>query len=120
MADQAIADNELKNCTEDSSVPPVFTVESIDNSSAQENGTFIIKGELDGQADLNKKITFPSTYPEGVSLVCSFNGEGFICMPDQEVNGSMIMEQTIMSEGAEELFILGSFVKKVWTAKMVY
>ena len=117
MADQAIADNELKNCTEDSSVPPVFTVESIDNSSAQENGTFIIKGELDGQADLNKKITFPLTYPEGVSLVCSFNGEGFICMPDQEVNGSVIMEQTIMSEGAEELFILGSFVKKGMNCK---
>ena len=109
ITDTAIEDNELKNCTEDSSVPPVFTFESIDNSSAQTEGIFIINGTFDKEPNVEDKLEFPLTYPEGVTLKCTVIEGGLECKPDAEVDDTIVMEQTIMSKGADELFILGSF-----------
>ena len=110
ITDTAIEDNELKNCTEDSSVPPVFTFESIDNSSAQTEGIFIINGTFDKEPNVEDKLEFPLTYPEGVTLKCTVIEGGLECKPDAEVDDTIVMEQTIMSKGADELFILGSVV----------
>ena len=110
ITDTAIEDNELKNCTEDSSVPPVFTFKYIDNSSAQTEGTFIINGTFDKEPNVEDKLEFPLTYPEGVTLKCTVIEGGLECKPDAEVNDTIVMEQTIMSKGADELFILGSVV----------
>ena len=110
ITDTAIEDNELKNCTEDSSVPPVFTFESIDNSSAQTEGIFIINGTFDKEPNVEDKLEFPLTYPEGVTLKCTVIEGGLECKPDAEVDDTIVMEQTIMSKGADELFILSSVV----------
>ena len=110
ITDLAIADNELKDCSKDSSVPPVFTVESIDNSTAETEGIFIIKGTFDKEPNVADKLEFPLTYPEGITLLCTVKEGGLECKPDAKVNDTIVMEQTIMSKGADELFILGSFV----------
>ena len=109
ITDLAIADNELKDCAKDSSVPPVFTVESIDNSTAETEGIFIINGTFDKEPNVADKLEFPLTYPEGVTLQCTVIEGGLECKPDAKVNDTIVMEQTIMSKGADELFILGSF-----------
>ena len=109
ITDLAIADNELKDCAKDSSVPPVFTVESIDNSTAETEGIFIINGTFDKEPNVADKLEFPLTYPEGVTLQCTVEEGKLKCKPDAKVNDTIVMEQTIMSKGADELFILGSF-----------
>ena len=110
ITDLAIADNELKDCAKDSSVPPVFTVESIDNSTAETEGIFIINGTFDKEPNVADKLEFPLTYPEGVTLQCTVEEGKLKCKPDAKVNDTIVMEQTIMSKGADELFILGSVV----------
>ena len=107
LTDEAIAKNELKNCTENSRVPPVFVFDTIDLQKCQVDGKFSIKGSLTEVSTIaSNKFTIPLTYPEGTSITCIFEEDNLQCKADGDLKNSLIIEQAIISSGGEELFIL--------------
>ena len=68
---------------------------------------FKIKGKLsEGKTIASNKFTIPLTYPEGTSITCTFEGEDIECMADKELTDSIVIEQAIITDKAEEIFIL--------------
>jgi len=110
LTDQAISNNEVKDCSKDSSVPPTFGEIEVDPSNCKAQGKFLIKGTLSEEKSIAAKFTLPLTYPEGTSLTCTYNTDGIECLVDKSIeNQTIIVEQTIISNGPEELFILSNF-----------
>ena len=106
LTDEAIKNGEVKNCTKDSSVPPTFSFKEINSTQCSTNGKFTIKGSVSNNKKIAaNKFTIPLTYPEGTSMTCNFIDGNLECIADKELE-EIIMEQTIVSEGAEEIFIL--------------
>ena len=107
LTDEAISNNEIKNYTADSSVPPSFVFDTIDLQNCENDGKFAIKGSLSGVSTIaSNKFTIPLTYPEGTSITCTFEGENLQCIGDKELSGTMILEQAIVADKTEELFTL--------------
>ena len=46
------------------------------------------------------------TYPEGTLLTCSFEGEDIQCISDKDLQDSIVIEQVIVTDRTEELFII--------------
>ena len=110
LTDQAISNNEVKDCSKDSSVPPTFGEIEVDPANCKAQGKFLIKGTLSEEKSIAAKFTLPLTYPEGTSLTCTYNTDGIECLVDKSIeNQTIIVEQTIISNGPEELFILSNF-----------
>ena len=110
LTDEAITNGELKNSSS-SDVPPSFTFESMDLLECSKDGKFLIKGSLSKKKSIPDKFTIPLTYPEGAVMTCSFKDNDIQCIADQELNDSVIIEQTIIADGAEELFILKKVIQ---------
>jgi len=108
LTDQAIQNKEVKDCSKDASVPPTFNFDSIEQSTCSRDGKFTIKGSLSEEKSIAAKFTLPLTYPEGTSLTCTYEEESIQCLADKELEGNMIIEQTVITNGAEELFILSN------------
>ena len=107
LTDDAIKNGEVKNCTKGDSVPPTFSFDEFNIANCSIDGKFIIKGNVSSNKTIvANKFTIPLTYPEGISITCNFVNGNIECIADKELNESIILEQTIVSEGAEELFIL--------------
>ena len=107
LTDEAIINNQIKNCSEDSSVPPSFVFETIDQSTCQDDGKFTIKGKIaGGKAIASNKFTVPLTYPEGTTITCSFEGENIECTADKELQDTIVIEQALITDGIEEIFML--------------
>ena len=109
LTQQAIENGELKDCSSDPSVPPTFKVDSLDN--CDDTGNFLIKGALSETKSIAAKFTMPLTFPEGTSLTCTYETDGIKCLADKELSGTVVMEQKIIANGPEELFLLTSFNK---------
>ena len=109
LTQQAIENGELKDCSSDPSVPPTFKVDSLDN--CDDTGNFLIKGALSETKSIAAKFTMPLTFPEGTSLTCTYETDGIKCLADKELKGTVVMEQKIIANGPEELFLLTSFNK---------
>ena len=105
LTEEAIKNNQIKNCSEDASIPPTFYFDSIEKDNCAQNGQFLIKGSLSEEKAIAAKFTIPLTYPEGTSISCTYETEGILCVGDENINGTIITEQTIISNGADELFI---------------
>ena len=108
LTDEAIQNKEVKDCSKDASVPPKFNFGSIEQSTCSNDGKFTIKGELSETKSIAAKFNLPLTYPEGTSLTCTYEEGSIQCLADKELEGSMIIEQTIITNGAEELFVLSN------------
>ena len=50
------------------------------------------------------------TYPEGISISCSFEGNGIQCLIDKEIDDEIVIEQTMITYGNEELFNFNSII----------
>ena len=90
-------------------VLPTFYFESVDQALCLKDGKFKIKGKLIPEKTIAAKLTFPLAYPERLSLTCNSGSGGLLCLGDKEINDTIIMEQKIIYERAEELFILSNF-----------
>jgi len=108
LTDQAIKNGEIKNCTADASVPPTFVNPTIEQANCLTDGKFIIKGSLSEEKSIAAKFTIPLTYPEGTSITCTYEEESINCIADNTLEGTIVIEQTIITSGAEELFILSN------------
>ena len=113
LTDDAIAAGLIKNCTADPSVPPIFYAEKV--GECDESGKFTIEGSLSEDKTITSTFTLSLTYPQGTLLTCSFVDKKIQCIADNEIKGTIIMEQTIVTSGAEELFILTNFTSENMT-----
>ena len=111
LTDDEIAAGLIKNCTADSSVPPIFEVEKV--GECDKTGKFSIEGKLSEDKTITSTFTLSLTYPQGILLTCSFVEKNIQCIADNEISEEVIMEQTIVTNGAEELFILSNFTEKM-------
>ena len=106
LTQESIDNKELKDCSKDSSVPPTFVFDSVDSSTCSTDGKFIIKGSLSEDKSIVAKFTIPLTYPEGTSIKCSYENNNMECIADKTLKEAFIIEQAIISDGPEELFII--------------
>ena len=106
LTEESIKNNEIKDCSKDTSVPPTFVLDYVNQSNCENDGKFFIQGKLSENKTIATKFTIPLTYPEGVSITCSYDGEIMECMADRELKDGFVIEQAIITDGPEELFII--------------
>ena len=106
LTEESIKNNEIKDCSKDTSVPPTFVLDYVNQSNCKNDGKFFIQGKLSENKTIATKFTIPLTYPEGVSITCSYDGEIMECMADRELKDGFVIEQAIITDGPEELFII--------------
>ncbi len=113
LTDDAIANGEVKDYSkpEQAEIPPSFTFDSMDEQECSKDGKFLIKGTLSEGKKINGQFSIPLTYPEGITLTCSFEDQDIQCIADKELDDSVIIEQMVISEGGEELFILQKVIQ---------
>ena len=113
LTDDAIANGEVKDYSkpEQAEIPPSFTFDSMDEQECSKDGKFLIKGTLSEEKKINGQFSIPLTYPEGITLTCSFEDQDIQCSADKELDDSVIIEQMVISEGGEELFILQKVIQ---------
>ena len=113
LTDDAIANGEVKDYSkpEQAEIPPSFTFDSMDEQECSKDGKFLIKGTLSEEKKINGQFSIPLTYPEGITLTCSFEDQDIQCIADKELDDSVIIEQMVISEGGEELFILQKVIQ---------
>ena len=104
---QAIENKEVMDA-EEVEVPPTFVMESEDHSECSSSGRIVIKGSLSEHKSIITKFTIPLTYPEGVSITCSFDTDTLDCKLDRELMEPLLIEQIVIKDGIKELFILQS------------
>ena len=118
LTDEAIKNGEVKNCTEGGSVLPTFSFKEIDATNCTIDGKFVIKGSISGDKEIvANKFTIPLTYPEGTSITCNFVDKNIECIADKELKESIILEQTIISEGPEEICIIRNISSDIMNCK---
>lgn len=105
LTDEAIKNGEIKDA-KDSPIPPTFEFEIIDNKTCNVDGKFSIKGKLDKETTIPNKFTLPLTFPPNVVITCTFGKDGILCIADEQLNNELMIEQQIVTDGADELFIL--------------
>ena len=115
LTDDAIANGEVKDYSkpEQAEIPPSFTFDSMDEQECSKDGKFLIKGTLSEGKKINGQFSIPLTYPEGITLTCSFEDQDIQCIADKELDDSVIIEQMVISEGGEELFILQKVIQDI-------
>ena len=113
LTDDAIANGEVKDYSkpEQAEIPPSFTFDSMAEQECSKDGKFLIKGTLSEEKKINGQFSIPLTYPEGITLTCSFEDQDIQCIADKELDDSVIIEQMVISEGGEELFILQKVIQ---------
>ena len=107
LTDQAISNGEVKD-SEKVEPPPTFIIKDMEHGDCSSSGSLTFKGELSEEKSIITKFTIPLTYPEGISITCSLENNQLICKLDRDLEDSMLIEQTIIKDGADELFILQS------------
>ena len=113
LTDDSIANGEVKDYSkpEQAEIPPSFTFDSMGEQECSKDGKFLIKGTLSEEKKINGQFSIPLTYPEGITLTCSFEDQDIQCIADKELDDSVIIEQMVISEGGEELFILQKVIQ---------
>ena len=104
---QAIENNEVVDA-EEAIIPPTFVMVSEDHSECSSSGRIVIKGTLSEDKSIVTKFTIPLTYPEGISITCSFDTDTLDCKLDRDLMEPLLIEQIIIKDGTKELFILQS------------
>ena len=105
LTDEAIKNGDLKDA-KDSVVPPSFEFKKLDTQKCSKDGKFLLTGKLDKETTIANKFTIPLTYPPNVVITCTFGTDGIQCIADEKLDSSVMIEQQVIKEGADELFIL--------------
>ena len=116
LTEKAITNKELLDYADEKNknkIPITFTFTKIDQSSCSRDGSFIIEGTSSEDIQGLSTFNLPLTLPEGVSLNCLLldgkkDNSKIKCQVDREINGQIIVEQTIIKDGPEEILNIGS------------
>ena len=108
LTDEAIKKEEITDVSK-VEVPPTFVLTSINQDTCSQDGKFTIIGKFSKSSSIVTKFTIPLTYPEGKTITCNANEENLECITDRDIDDeNIIIEQTVVKNGDEELFILAS------------
>ena len=105
LADEAITNGELSDA-KDTKVPISFEFESLETQTCNKDGKFLLKGKFEKDINILNKFSIPLTFPPEAKMTCSLEADGIQCIADEQLEGSVMIEQQIITDGAEELFIL--------------
>ena len=105
LADEAITNGELSDAKE-TKVPISFEFESLETQTCNKDGKFLLKGKFEKDINILNKFSIPLTFPPEAKMTCSLEADGIQCIADEQLEGSVMIEQQIITDGAEELFIL--------------
>ena len=116
LTEKAVTNKELLDYADEKNknkIPITFTFTKIDQSSCSEDGSFIIEGTSSEDIQGLSTFSLPLTLPEGASLNCLLldgkkDSSKIKCQVDREINGQIIVEQTIIKDGPEEILNIGS------------
>jgi len=95
---------------------PTFTVFDIKENNSY--GELIIEGILNEAVSNKLKFNLRLTYPEGVSMLCSFTSfeaghSSIICKVDRDIHSEpVIIEQTIIRYENDEIFVITGITSK--------
>ena len=108
LLDYSLPENQLPD-----KIPATFATSNIKEDSCKSSGKFLIEGTLSKEITSDLRFSIPLTYPDGISADCNLltkeKGESQIsCQVDRNIEGdSVIFEQMIIKDGAEEVMNLG-------------
>ena len=105
LADEAITNGELSDAKK-TKVPISFEFESLETQTCNKDGKFLLKGKFEKDINILNKFSIPLTFPPEVKMTCSLEADGIQCIADEQLEGSVMIEQQIITDGADELFIL--------------
>ena len=105
LADEAITNRELSDAKK-TKVPISFEFESLETQTCNKDGKFLLKGKFEKDINILNKFSIPLTFPPEAKMTCSLEADGIQCIADEQLEGSVMIEQQIITDGAEELFIL--------------
>ena len=116
LTEKAINNRELLDYSDEKNknkIPITFTFTKIDQSSCSRDGSFIIEGTSSEDIQGLSTFNLPLTLPEGVSLNCLLlddkkDNSKIKCQVDREINGQIIVEQTLIKDGPKEILNIGS------------
>ena len=105
LADEAITNGELSDAKK-TNVPISFEFESLETQTCNKDGKFLLKGKFEKDINILNKFSIPLTFPPEAKMTCSLEADGIQCIADEQLEGSVMIEQQIITDGADELFIL--------------
>ena len=115
ILDYSLPENKVK-------VPSMFITESIQDLNCESKGTFKINGVIGDEVTEMKKVSIPLTFPSGVEVICKLppsEAQGKVemeCKFGGEMDKqSLIIEQRVVKEGNEEVFIFDGAKSKPLT-----
>ena len=114
IAKGKLLDYSLPENQKEDKVPALFDSKLIKVDSCSTNGKFLITGKLSKAIKTEMKFNLPVVYPDSSTLVCEMSnkeaGDNQIqCQIDRNIDkDGIIIEQTIIKDELEEVFIIGS------------
>ncbi len=112
LTDKSIEKGEKLNYTDEKNIdtiPASYIPESIDQNQCKTKGVFTIKGKLTKEVTLANKFNIPLAYPAGITITCGLTGTNLECSVDREINDTIILEQIIIKDEANELLNIKGF-----------
>ena len=112
LTDKSIEKGEKLNYTDEKNIdtiPASYIPESIYQNQCKTNGVFTIKGKLTKEVTLANKFNIPLAYPAGITITCGLTGTNLECSVDREINDTIILEQIIIKDEANELLNIKGF-----------
>ena len=101
------------NPTDAPKIVPRFTIESINQEDCQETGELTLIGKISEPISRTIDFTIPLTYPSGVSLGCTLNGNQLECEVDRIIRGNTIaIDETSIKEYGEDVLIIEEFISE--------
>ena len=107
----------IENKGEDK-LPSTFKPQAVKEENCKTEGKLTIEGKLSKEMKNELKFNIPLTYPEGITLSCSFTSlqagdSSIICQIDRTLeNDQIVIEQMIIKKGNEEILTIGSIVSE--------
>ena len=101
------------NPTDAPKIVPRFKIESINQEDCQETGDLTLIGKISEPISRTIDFTIPLTYPSGVSLGCTLNGNQLECEVDRIIRGNTIaIDETSIKEYGEDVLIIEEFMSE--------
>ncbi len=101
------------NPTDAPKIVPRFTIESINQEYCQDTGELTLIGKISEPISRTIDFTIPLTYPSGVSLGCTLNGNQLECEVDRIIRGNTIaIDETSIKEYGEDVLIIEEFMSE--------
>jgi len=106
---EKVSDTPSKTDSESKKIP-TYTIESNNQEDCEETGILTFLGTISETIDYPIELILPLTYPEGVTLSCTLDGNEMECEVDRIIGGNtIILNETVIKEGNEEVLLIESY-----------